>query len=326
MSQLLTALFGKSSGITKLDIEEKILNKERESLNLEFKQISKVNSEINENCITKPILGFLNTIEGNGLLILGIESKAGLAVSIKPINGGIIKDEEQLRSIIASTISSIPRYKQFPKLTFYKTQVNGGNVFFVEIERVDDNCVYYSKITDYSYIRNNDETRRLRLDETLDLIARKNFPQIFVKLEVSKKSSKEFLYDMAFTNEGLEPGRYVMAMIGLFYNDGSNASLEGKGLDDIANLNLGRTIAKKLYQTTTAYPPDSLLLYPEGLTHFGKLKIIPAQNGYFHIEVHVQIQEEKGVTEQKIVLSNILEGYITGKQTLRKFTPYLTLR
>jgi len=322
MPQLLTALFGKAIGITRPDLEEKILNKQKESLTLEFKQITRLDDEVNENCITKPTIGFLNTINGDGLLILGIESKVGRAISIKPISEGIIKNEEHLRAIITSSLSSIPYCKDFPELIIHKIPIDGGNIFLVEIKRLDDNCVYYSKITDYAYMRRNDETIRLTLGETIDLIARKNFPQIFIYLGEFSESHNELVCNLGLVNEGLESGRSTSTMIGFFCRDELDITLEGANVSDISDKN---PRYRKAYQFTGGYPPQTLLIYPKSVMYSVKLKIKPKKN--FNLELEVTTHEEKGFTRQNFTIeSNIVTSKISKKETLHEFTPYLTLK
>jgi hypothetical protein len=329
MSQLLTALFGKSSGITKLDVEEKILNIQKESSTLEFKELklTKMYDENKEQCIIKPIIGFINKLtNGDGLLILGIDEEDRLAKSIKPISKSLIKDEEQLRAILASNILSIPHSKEFPELMIQKVSMGTDNIFLVEVKRTNDNCVYYSAITDNAYVRINDVTERLSLPGTIDLIARKNFPQIFMYINESEESGDEFVYDVGLINEGLEPGRYVTAIIGFYHEHYDlNVVLEGTDIFDIdkTTRNIHKTGAKKAYQVMAGYPPKSLLLYPKRQMYIGRLKISPKKN--FNLKLHIEICEERGITEQEIVMVNV-GGARSREETTCKFTPYLTLR
>lgn len=102
-------IFGKERNITKKDIEEKIIKVGyKESLTFEcktFKKVSKIDDDLKEKNIIKPLVGFLNkSLPEGGILVLGIDAKNKIPTNIIPIDKRLIKDEEQLRSWIVNNI------------------------------------------------------------------------------------------------------------------------------------------------------------------------------------------------------------------------------
>lgn len=317
--KLITALFGKTSDITKKDIEEKIIKpRVKENLTLEYKEIINLGYTQKEGQIIKPLIGFLNTTKGNGLLILGIRDK--LPTEIKPIDQTLIKNEEQLRAIITSSIILVPRTREFPKLTIVSVPVNeNSNLFLIEIETINEYYTYSSLTSGCVYLRRNDETLLLSLHETLELISKKRFPKVFVYFDERPiETENRVIFTSRFKNEGLEPSRYVAALIQFFYEGNLDITLEGEDIQDVSEINL---YSKKTYQVTAAYPPQ-LLLYPNKTTIFGKLKISPKKN--FELKAFIETFENKGFTTQQILISNN-NGNVSVQNLSASFTPYLRI-
>lgn len=216
--EIIQRFFDKNSGITIKDIEKYIIG-ENESLELEFKTIS---DQLSENkrkeIILKPLVSFLNSTIGKGLLVIGIaEDKAKNAIKIVGVNKKLtpLKTRESLRSFIFDNITSLPPYISDFKLEIVNIQKDdNNNVFLVEISREDHACVYYSTVTDYSYIRRGDESPKLSLNKFMNLVAHKNLPRIFINVSkpISKRT-KKLNYGLKFINKGLKPGKDVHAFI-----------------------------------------------------------------------------------------------------------------
>ena len=328
--ELIISLFGKETGISKEDIEETIIKPDRkENSTLEYKEIrlldinqKKLNDKQIEDQIVKPLVGFINKlVDGNGLLILGIEGKKHSPVRIAPIDENLIKNEEQLRAIITSNIGSVPQSRSFPRLTPVKVPITENkNIFLVEIRREDEYCVYYSKISNCAYCRRNDETSQLSPAETIELVAKKNFPRVFIYFEKSTETENELIFSGVFKNEGLEPGRYILGLIKFFYEGDLNINLDGKNITDISDINLD---SKKTYQKMSGYPPESLFIYPQQPMLFGKLKISPKKD--FELTITVRINENKGFTTQVILISN-KDGLVSITELNNQFFPYLMIK
>ena len=322
---IIESIFGKSSGLKKEDIEEKIIGKYKESSNFECKAIDlKINkdgitNESLESAIIKPLVGFLNSISGTGLLCLGIGTIDGKTEKIIPIKRGIIKSQEQLRAIILSNIKSIPVSNNLPELIMEEINIDeNAHLFLVEIKRLDDYCIYYSKITDYAYLRQNDETKRLTLLDTLDFLAKKNFPRVFVRFDKTPtETNSGYEFTLSHINEGLEPGRYITTLMRIFYNGDFKLDLDGDGIGDITDKNIG---SKKAYRISIGYPPDTILAYPNLTTIFGKLRIYSKED--FLIQIKIETYENRGKTEQMIIISNF-SGNLSINETMKTFKSYL---
>ncbi|ODS38972.1 MAG: hypothetical protein A7315_11655 [Candidatus Altiarchaeales archaeon WOR_SM1_79] len=329
--ELIISLFGKETGISKEDIEETIIKPDKkENSTLEYKEIrlldmnqKKLKDKQIGDQIVKPLVGFINKlIDGNGLLILGIKEKNHSPIGISPIGENLIKNEEQLRAIITSNIASVPHSRNFPKLTIIKVPVNENkNIFLVEIKREDGYCVYYSQISKCAYLRRNDETLILSPAETIELVAKKNFPRVFIDFEKITETENEIIFETAFKNEGLEPGRYIVCSIRFFYNDNLNINLEGQNIRDISNINLD---SKKAYQIDVGYPPGSSFIYPQQRSVFGKLRISPKKD-FGLISIGVRINEDKGFTTQNLIILN-KNGVASVLKFNYQFVPYLMIK
>jgi len=215
--EIIQRFFDKNSGITIKDIENHIIG-QNESLELEFKTISDQLSE-NERkeIILKPLVSFLNSTMGKGLLVIGIaEDKAKNAVKIVGVNKKLnpLKTRESLRSSIFDNIKSLPAYISDFKLEVIDIEKDDdNNVFLVEIKREDQACVYYSAVTDYSYIRRGDESPKISLNKFMSLVAHKNLPRIFIEVSKPILQTKHLNYGLKFINKGLKPGKDVHAFI-----------------------------------------------------------------------------------------------------------------
>jgi hypothetical protein len=318
--ELLQSIFGKDKDISREDIENIILNKVRESLEIEFKEIYDLEKD-KEKGIIKPIISFLNS-NGKGLLFLGIREEKALAKELKPVKKEIIKDAEQLRAIITSNIVAIPILTDFPKLNIIEIKINGeGNVFIIEIKNHDNRYVYYSKITNQAYIRRGNESFPLKLIEVIELIAKKNHARVFVKFDNKlKETNNRYEFELAYFNDGLEPGRYVTSSIKLFYEDENlNIIIKGTNVRDISHLNED---AKKTYQITLAYPPNSIWLYPKTTTVIGNVIVSPKKD--FELKMIIQTYEDRGLTNQEVLITK-KEGIFNIKEIESSFYPYISI-
>ena len=319
--KLITSIFGKGSNITEEDIIEKIVNQKiREDSTREYKEIKKLGDQQIEKGMIAPLIGFINTLSGNGLLILGIKDENGFPVEIKPVDQNLLKNEEQVRAIIVSRIDTIPRMKEFMRLSVIHIPIKeSGNVFLIEIEKTNECCVCYSTISQCAYLRRNDETTRLSLFDTLGLITSRNFPRIFIYIGALPETEKEFKFDVEFRNEGFKPGRYVTTLIKFFYDDSLDITLEGTHIQDVSHLNPD---AKKTYNITAAYPPGTVLLYPNLSTVAGRLKIHPKKD--FELTIVALTYEDEGRTIQEIKLLN-KNGAVSVQELSKQFMPYLVV-
>src|SRR3989344_2141413 len=131
MREILKEIFGKESGITEDDIKNNIINKYKESIKFECKELRSIDDKDKEQCLIKPIVSFLNTNKKHGLLALGIKAKSKMPTNIVPVNKKLL-DEEKIKRYITSGISSIQKQARFPNYEIEEVKIDSENsVFFI---------------------------------------------------------------------------------------------------------------------------------------------------------------------------------------------------
>lgn len=325
MSEVITSIFGKEFGITEQDLKDKLISVNYcEGQKFDAKNIVlQLDENSKESHLIKPIVSFLNSMGGNGLLVLGISTggaRNNTCQNIVPIKDSIIKNEEQLRALVNGNLSSIPQNQNKPNIKIQKVQLSSGNIFLIEVKRIDDGCVYYSTITEYIYIRNNDESERLSLLESLDFIEKKVIPKVFFYLDQPEDIEVGKKLNMAFRNEGLEPGRYLLTTLHFDCSD-KNIKIEvtGGNVTSITHINKGTTAS---FQIVNAYPPGQSLIYPFVPTLAGKVFIHSKED--FTIGVRVDNYENRGKSIQVLNIEN-KSGTVSVSEKERRFIPYLSL-
>jgi len=155
----------------------------------------KDNEELYEKHIIKPIVGFLNSIEGFGYLYLGISSggpRESKFLNIEPVDKKIIKSEDILEQIIVDKLGIYPNLSDTYKLIIEKISFNSGAVFIVSIKKNKNNCIFYSRLTDNIYRRNSGSTKKLNFIESLRFIESIKSP----KLSLDAIPIKNNLYNL----------------------------------------------------------------------------------------------------------------------------------
>ena len=209
--ELIKSIFGKTVDISEEDIRERIINVKGEDSQFDAKTLLKENSpseqnlnnlRIVESTLIKPLVAFLNSMNPHGLLGYGIHtgSKSNLCTSMIPIPDGVIKDKQQLQNKILSNIETYPKSTNLPIVHLVEVKVTGGNVYFIEIERKDDSCVYYSKITNQVYVRINDTSIPLPFSDTLNFISSKIIPKVYVYFDQGESIETGVKFNITFIN------------------------------------------------------------------------------------------------------------------------------
>jgi hypothetical protein len=219
MGSILYNIFGKSNNITKDDLDLYLLqNKYHENNIFEAKTIFKDLYEytykdqqnkkfaeypILETHILKPIISFLNSIDGEGLLALGIktEMQTSTCIKIEGIDSKVINNEQQLKSLILTNLGYIGK-KQEPNIEIKsiiytenndifneKNETSKKQIFLIEVNRINYKDIFYSKISNLIYIRRNDSSYKLdlTLPEAIEFIEKKRCAQIFVNFKKIKE-------------------------------------------------------------------------------------------------------------------------------------------
>lgn len=311
-----------------------------ESSNIEFKEIyhnRNTQDQIKENII-RSIVGFLNSSGGEGLLVLGIKTdnyeKASEITGVDKNALRQLKTEVTLESFIKGSIRSIPSFMNEYKIVTKIIRYVNKNVLFIEVKNKNRYSIYYSKITDYIYIRKGQETKKLNIEDTLNLISSRNYPQIYIYLErsgESKSSSKIYLnFKINYLNEGVKPSNGVRTFI-LIGSD-SKLDITSRGYDfNIGNLNFD-VLNLKEFNDECTHLKGFEFDYP----HNSNIKIYPfkmVKRSYFSclIEDIPKIKqiialtfENEGITRQEFVVEESNDDYQL-KEVFRDYRPYINL-
>ena len=147
-------IFGKSVGLTISDIEKALESQMLyENDEIEFKDIDRMQKKERREKIVGELISFLNSGQGRGLLILGLDDN-------KIIKGvKTIKSSEQLRSLIFQGIKSVPSTINPVKLDITSIPYNDNQIFLAEIQNNELNQIYYSDYDNQAYIRRGDEAK-----------------------------------------------------------------------------------------------------------------------------------------------------------------------
>jgi len=219
-------LFGKPfESLSCADIEGLVESGVSESTRLEFKSAKESASEDHlKELVLKSVVGFLNSDEGRGLLILGVEGKerAGRLVCIPR---GLLGDrrevsESRLRNWVFSYLGSIPPTIASPRI-FVKVfdcmecgLSSDGWIGVVYAERSQD-ALYYSKIDEGAYIRRGSETRRLSLEEVFSAVEAKRRPIAVVALGLNRVEGNTLVLDVHIHNIGFSVTRAIAVLMTL---------------------------------------------------------------------------------------------------------------
>ena len=301
--------------------------------------------------IVSELVSFLNSGRGIGILFLGLAE----------INGNIIKkgvkslkNKEQIRSIIYNNIGSIPSNIKNFKLDVFSIEFNDSNIFIIEVENNDLDCVFYSKIENIAFERQGDECKSINLPDFLEILAKKNHARVFIRFNQQQITEDKYILDVIQFNEGLEPGMYLTTKLS-FSSIEKIEYLPSNGInkwkdyiteikDDkiFENGNLivenasgpftlrsndnskkieGEKIIKSVFFGYGGYPPNTILAYPGMSPILGNLKI---EKKDFEIFIDVEVFERRGKTQQEFFLKS-KNGAIELIETYRSFKPYLQI-
>ena len=282
---------------SKKDLESAIANKDlNECQDLECKSIvgdleTKFKGSITkETHIVAPIVGFLNSFNKEGLLILGLktESRNNLITEIVPIKDSTIKNEEHLENIILGNIAAYKNSFIKPNLNIKMLSFDSGNVFLIHVKNQEISAIYLSKISNNLFIRNNGSTNKLGILEGIQYINSQVKSELYLDIDgpINNKFSI-FVY-----NKGFAPGKYVSIVI---KSNKKDISFSNSNFNDISHINDSIIT----YQMFVGYPPNTSLIYPNFRLFCGYL-IIDAD--VKNIDFDIIIHEEKTYTQEKISL------------------------
>jgi hypothetical protein len=263
-----------------------------------------------ESQIIKPIVGILNSIEGNGTLYLGIDTNDGNGPrnnkfeKIVPVIQDIIKDKSSLQSLIyvksGGNVGIYPNYSEPPEININSISCFNGNIFIVNVQRKDNNCVFYSKITNKIYKRYNDNTVELNLQEQIAFIESKRIAKIIISSNIKSNN----LLELSYINKGNQLGKHIHNRMQVFCSENVNfevyiRKLKGKQLkkpEGIFELTPSNNLINQhiIFDFIAGYPPSTLYLYPNIFVSLCDIQI--SGDGIFNIRF--DIYEDKAKTIQ----------------------------
>lgn len=301
--------------------------------------------------IVSELVSFLNSGRGVGLLFLGLAEINGRIIK-KGVKS--LKNKEQIRSIIYSNIGSIPQNIKNFKLDVFSIEYNDSNIFIIEVENNDLDCVFYSKIENIAFERQGDECKSINLLDFLEILAKKNHARVFVSFNKKQITEDKYILDVIQYNEGLEPGMYLTTKLSFsslekiefsashvinkwkdhiieikdhkIFEDGKVIAENASGpftlrSHDNSKKVEGEKIFKSVFFGHSAYPPNSILAYPGMSPILGTLKI---EKKDFEIFIDVEVFERKGKTQQEFFLKS-KDSEIELIETYKSFKPYLQI-
>lgn len=349
----ITDIFGKDYGLNISDIEEAVKsdlileNDEIELTDIDRfmginnnANISKKKGKLNQKIkIISELIGFLNSGRGIGLLILGLEQKDN-TIKIKGVK--TFKNIEQVRSSIFGNMGTIPsNIKPFKLNSIPIPMKENKNIFLIEVENNDLNGLYYSKIDNNVYVRRGEETKSLDLPNFLDILSQKNHARIFMKF-TQKPDDNAYLFDIMYSNEGIEPGKYIKVIFQIITTYGLNYSIKSTqikkrdnmeakiSLDQVnkdvyESLSMTNLIGNKLsisqFEGHSGYPPNTMLIYPGLNARTGELSI---EKKDFWMQININIFENRSHTRQAVMIQ-VNNNKVTINDFEKEFKPYLKL-
>lgn len=311
MRNLIREIFNKDSNFSEEDIKETVIKSQmKESSFLEYKSIHKILKNFKDekgNCkkeeiLIKPLVAFLNklSLEG-GLLILGIYDENHIPKEIAAGPKGLFTSE-QIRALIHNNIYSIPSMRGFPNIDIKEINTQKGSIFMIEIHPIDNYTVYFSKISNYVYIRKNDISESFTLPEALTFISEKICAKVFIKIEEKQKENIENIIKktigFSYINEGFQPGEWVKSLVTFYLINGDQTKIK-------IDILKGWIKISKPPQAIQSLQSDAWLrdiIYPDTLMEIGDIKITLGENE--QVKMDVTVNEKEGFSTQEFIITS----------------------
>jgi hypothetical protein len=219
-----SALFGKPfEALTCREVCEK-LEAIYESDRVEFKESFEKEEKLREELL-RTVVGFLNTAEGYGLIVLGVRDPSKPGERVKCLDKNLFKwdkagqIEAHIRDIILDSLRSIPRAIALPHLGVKVFDCGSGCglredgwLILVYVEKSSD-AVYYSGIDNVAYIRRASTTQQLSLEEVLALVESKRKPMVRVLVEPRVEDPRRLKFTVWLENTGYKPAMQVVCKL-----------------------------------------------------------------------------------------------------------------
>jgi hypothetical protein len=223
----ISALFGKPfEALTCREVCEK-LEAIYESDRVEFKESFEKEEKLREELL-RTVVGFLNTAEGYGLIVLGAGDPSKPGERVKCLDKNLFKwnkagqIEAHIRDTILGNLKSIPRAATPPHLGVRVFDCRSdcglgedGWLIQVYVEKTSD-AVYYSGIYNVAYIRRASTTQQLSLEEVLALVESKRKPMVRVLLEPRVEGLRKLRFIVLLENIGYKPTMQIVCKLGIY--------------------------------------------------------------------------------------------------------------
>lgn len=295
-------------------------------------------NDLLESQIIKPIVGFLNSIEGNGTLYLGIDTNDHQGTrnkkfeKIVPVIGDIIKDkyilEKMIFHISGGNIGIYPNNLNPPEIRINSISCCCGNIFVINVQRKDNYGVFFSKITNKIYKRSNDDTYALNLQEQINFIESKRIARITVNSQILNSNDASIL-QFSYINKGNMLAKHIHNRMQIFADQKitlettiktATGTIKEKPVVKSTINKENKLLNYYIYDFLAGYPPKTLYLYPE--VSMVLCDVMVSGKGVF--SVRFDIYEDKGKSIQifryKLEDNNLIQ--ISGDQDV-DLRPYM---
>jgi hypothetical protein len=316
---LIKEIFGKEDDIT-LDDLKNILGKKREnhliegkSMGIEDKPVGK-KTAILETCILKPLISFLNSEVGTGLLIFGVVTDKKDTSLLTSISGVDLSEytSERIESLIKHHIVSSPSVKNGYVLINKPIEISSSKrVYLLEVEILERNCMFYSRDSNCSYIRKGSSTEEISLHDFAVMQQKRICSRVIILIDSeimrgSVENSRKIISDfkgkyplnISFKNIGFEPCKDAFAK--LVFSNRNDIKIDIKDKNayiDIIDIDINNTHI----QVRSNIPMINNILYPGRITRVGTLYV--RKNPMKKFDLNIMTNSEKGYTKQKYTFS-----------------------
>ena len=315
MDSLINLLFGKEDGIVEKDLESHLIGRVENDI-LEAKMIRSLNFDH----FFKPLIGFLNKIDGTGgVLVIGAKASQGKPIEeISGVSNDLVKGVEDR---ILDDILAFPTQRAAFRMNVVRVPLKSGNtVVLIEIHPSSSTYAYYSDSENESAIRKGYSTERMKVADFIKFVEGKRSPRVKMEILRGLNSKDQTMKDrekMAVTlhlnclNEGNKVGRQALSVIDVYYDlKGGNKmpvfTVEGLLKEQnetiFSSLKYPEFVLLKRY-VVFLNPLSAPLLYPALPLKLGSIKT-PAStfDDNRTLLVHVVNYEETTSSEQEFIV------------------------
>ena len=337
----ISALFGKPfEALTCREVCEK-LEAIYESDRVEFKESFEKEEKLREELL-RTVVGFLNTAERYGLIVLGASDpgRPGERVRCLDKDKNLFKwdkagqVEAHIRDTILENLKTTPRAITPPHLGVRVFDCRSdcglgrdGWLILVYIERISD-AVYYSKIDNTAYTRRASTTQPLSLEETFALVESKRKPIVILLLEpqISYTLDSTILdFTMWLRNIGYKPATQVACKFytykKLMVPGDPQRAIPIKWLmvnNEIVTFPVKKEDPRVMLEFFNIYPRNPPV-FPRTKLSQGRLRIIldPGLLGQATVTVEADIYTEETVTRERYYINIHEDGKFEHVVSLR---------